>query len=178
MKVKTRKQTSSQERGICMVALVSKRPGSSSYHYFWGRPLLSAQISRCGCPSGWDFIQLLFFRTFFCGSSSGRESLGQARKQTEQWPVLPNRYEKTPCPCCEKKNGRIKTCPHSLISFLHDRVVHELGQETASVWKTPDSLVFSTPELIAIRLDMPRVHQLHSNMDLNIQYALIFGAFG
>lgn len=108
MKVKTRKQTSSQERGICMVALVSKRPGSSSYHYFWGRPLLSAQISRCGCPSGWDFIQLLFFRTFFCGSSSGRESLGQARKQTEQWPVLPNRYEKTPCPCCEKKNGRSK----------------------------------------------------------------------
>ena len=31
-------------------------------------------------------VVVLFFRTFCCGSSSGREILGQARKQTEQWP--------------------------------------------------------------------------------------------
>lgn len=47
MKVKIRKQTSSQERGICMFALVCKRSGSSSYHYFWGGLYFSAQISRC-----------------------------------------------------------------------------------------------------------------------------------
>ena len=35
-KIRTRKCTSSQERGTYTFAQVSKQPGSSSYHHFWG----------------------------------------------------------------------------------------------------------------------------------------------
>ena len=79
----------------------------TSRHRTW------THAAKCGdhkyplAALGWDFIQLLFLRDFFCGSSSGREILGQARKQTEQWLLLLNQIRKTACPCCEK-NGRSK----------------------------------------------------------------------